>query len=250
MWRRAGSWSVSGLALMSVLVVVGCGTSQPTPRPSPRSSPKPTASPSPVATEVTVLAPDGVNFRTEPSPTASVVGIVAQGVTLPIISHTSAAGGWWQVKGSTAVGWITADPEYTSTGSFQTFSGGSSTAPWSVLYAAGWNFAQDSSGAVVFSGPNGDTITVIQAATAAQLPAAAPSRTAESDVASVDIYGITTALVTYSVGSGYLAAVAFQAEPGLAFLIEAKAPSAALANAFGVFLDTFKFPLPAASPTP
>ena len=250
MGRRFGPLGGPCLALTAAVVMVGCGAAQPVTHPSPRTSSKPTATPSPVATEVTVLAPDGVNFRTQPSPTASVVGIVAQGVTLPIISHTSAAGGWWQVKGSTAIGWITADPEYTATGAFGTFTGGGTTSPWSVLYASGWNFAQNSSGAVVFTGPNGETITVTQAASTAQLPPAASSGTARSDVAAVDIYGITTSLVTFSVSSGYLAAVAFQAEPGLAFLIEAKAQSAGAAAAFTVFLNTFKFPLPAASPSP
>ncbi|HUY54239.1 MAG TPA: SH3 domain-containing protein [Candidatus Nanopelagicaceae bacterium] len=250
MWRRVGALRGPGLALIATVVLVGCGASPPASTPSPRTSPKPSSTPSPAATAVTVLAPDGVNFRTQPSPTAAVVGIVAQGITLPIISHTSAAGGWWQVKGSTATGWITSNPEYTSTGTFQTFTGGSSTLPWSVLYAGGWNFAQDSSGAVVFTGPDGDSIIVTQAGSTAQLPAAAPSGTPKSDVAAVDIYGITTSLVTFSVSSGYLAAVAFQAEPGLAFLIEAKAPTGAAAAAFGVFLSTFKFPLPAASPTP
>ena len=250
MWRHVGALRGPGLVLIAAAALVGCGASPPVSHPSPSTSPKPSATPSPAATEVTVLAPDGVNFRTQPSPTATVVGIVAQGVTLPILSHTTAAGGWWQVKGSTATGWITSNPQYTSTGTFQTFSGGSSTLPWSVLYQAGWNFAQDSAGAVVFTGPGGDSITVTQATSTAQLPPAAPSGTAESDVAAVDIYGITTSLVTFSVGSGYLAAAAFQAEPGLAFLIEAKAPTGAAAAAFAVFLSTFKFPLPAASPTP
>ncbi|MHB1525220.1 MAG: SH3 domain-containing protein [Candidatus Dormibacteria bacterium] len=249
MWRRVHTLQWPVLGLLAAIVSVGCGAS-PAVHPAPRATPKPTASPSPVATEVTVLAPDGVNFRTQPSPTASVVGIVAQGVTLPIISHTSAAGGWWQVKGSTAIGWITANPAYTATGAFQTFTGGATASPWSVLYQPGWNFAQDSSGAVVFTGPNGETITVTQAASTTQLPPAAPTGTARSDVAAVDIYGVTTSLVTFSAGSGYLAAVAFQAEPGLAFLIEAKAQAAAAAADFNLFLDTFKFPLPAASPTP
>lgn len=232
-----------------VLTVAGCGIAA-GPKP-PVSSPSPSAkpTPSPAPTSVTVLAPDGVNFRTQPNTSASVIGIVAQGVTLPIISETTANGGWWQVRGSSATGWITSDPHYTSTASFQSYQSGG-TAAWSALYPASWAFAQNSSGALVFTSPGGEAITVTEAASTSQLPSGAPSGTAQLSVGSVDIYGVTTALVTYSTPSGYLAAVAFQAGPGLAFLITDKAASGGAAQDFALFLDTFKFPLPAASPTP
>jgi hypothetical protein len=159
------------------------------------------------------------------------------------VSHSSVDGGWWEVKGSSSDGWITANSEDTSTASFQTYQGGSSTAPWSVLYQSGWDFAQANTGVIVFSGPSDETITVTQAATTQLLPAAAPGGTTHSDVTAVEIYGVTTAQVTYA-GSGYLSAVAFQADPGLAFLVEVKGQSASAAAAFSLFLNTFKFPLP------
>ncbi len=226
----------------------GCGTPAPAVH-HPQVSASPSPSPSPKPTSVTIIAPDGVNFRSSPSTTASVLGVVAQGVTLAIVSETSAGGGWWEVRGSTATGWVTSNPEYVSTGSFQTYQSGG-TGGWSVLYPAGWQFAQQSTGALAFNGPGSQTISVTQASTTAQLPAAAPSGTGEKDVAAVEIYGVTTSLVTFAVSSEYLAAVAFQAAPGLAFLIVAKGPSAASAASFQLFLSTFKFPLPAASPTP
>lgn len=196
-----------------------------------------------------MLAPDGVNLRSGPSTSASVLGIVAQGVTLPIVSHTAAGGGWWQVKGSTHTGWVSADPQYTSTGSFQTYAAGGTTA-WSVLYPSGWQFGQDASGKLTFTGTAGQTIAVTQAASTVSLPPAVPTGTATLSVGSVDIYGVTTSLVTFAVPSQYVAAVAFQAKPGVAFLIEAKGPDKSLAAVFSQFLDTFKFPLAAASPSP
>ncbi len=236
------------LLVVVAAVVAGCGASTPPPaRPSPRPSPTPSASPPP--TSVTVIAPDGVNFRTAPSTTASVIQVISQGVTLPIVSETSAGGGWWEVRGSTATGWVTSNPEDTSTASFQTYqSGGSSN--WSVLYPAEWQFAQLPSGTIDFNGPGGESISVTTSATTAQLPPAAPSGTTTSGVASVVVYGVTTSLVTFAATNGYLGAVAFQASPGLAFLIVAKGGAATTGADFQLFLETFKFPLPAAGATP
>lgn len=238
-----------GLCAAAAVGLAGCGLTSPSKAPPPRPSPSPTATPTPLPSAVTVLAPDGVNFRTGPSATSSVVGIVAQGVTLPVLGQSAAAGGWWEVKGSTATGWITANPEDTSTGSFQSYAAGGSSA-WSVLFPTSWSFAQTSSGAITFTAPGGEVITVVQAATLAALPPGAPAGTGQKSVGSVDVYGITTSLVTYSTSTGYLAAVAFQAVPGLAFLITDRAPEATAAQDFSVFLDTFKFPLPASSPSP
>jgi hypothetical protein len=234
-------------ALLVAGVVAGCGTSTPRPAATPRPKPTPTKSPQP--TSLTVIAPDGVNFRSAPSTTAPVLQVVAQGVTLPIVSETSAGGGWWEVKGNTATGWVTSNPEDTSTASFQMYQSGG-TSGWSVLYSAGWQFAQLPTGVIDFNGPGGESISVTTAGSTAQLPPAAPSGTATSGVSAVVVYGVTTSLVTFAVTNGYLGAVAFQASPGLAFLIVAKGGAATTAADFQLFLDTFKFPLPAGGTTP
>lgn len=230
------------LLACAAVVVAGCGgTKSPPPKPSPTAHASASATPKP--TQVTVIAPDGVNLRSGPTTTAGVLGVVAQGVTLPIVSETTASGGWWQVKGSTNTGWISSNPLFTSTASFQMYQSGG-TGGWSVLYPLGWQFAQQSSGSVAFNGPQGESITVTQAASTAQLPAAAPAGTARSDVTSTEVYGITTSLVTFGGSSGYLAAVAFQANPGLALLIVAKGHTASSTSAdFKLFLDTVKFPV-------
>lgn len=235
---------------MAGLGLAGCALSSPPPaHHRARPSPSPSATPTPLPQAVTVIAPDGVNFRTSPSTTASVVGVVAQGVTLPVLSQTSADGGWWQVKGSTATGWITADPQYTSTASFQSYQSTGSPG-WSALFFSNWTFAQTTPGTISFSGPGGQVIAVTTAASTAALPPAAPTGTGEKSVSSVDVYGVTTALVTFAVSSGYLAAVAFQARPGVAFLITAKGTSGKTAATFSLFLDAFKFALPAPTPKP
>lgn len=239
----------AGLCAAAALGLAGCGLASPSQHAAPSPSPTATATPTPLPSAVTVLAPDGVNFRSGPSSTASVVGIVAQGVTLPVLGQNSADGGWWEVKGSTATGWITSNPADTSTGSFQSYSAGGTNA-WSVMFPTSWSFAQSSSGAITFTAPGGEVITVVTATTVGALPPGAPSGTGQKSVSSVDVYGITTSLVTYAASSGYLAAVAFQAAPGLAFLITDKASQTSAAQDFSVFLDTFKFPLPAPSPSP
>ncbi|MHB1576850.1 MAG: SH3 domain-containing protein [Candidatus Dormibacteria bacterium] len=238
------------LAALASLGLAGCALSSPPPaRHQPRPSATPSATPTPLPQAVTVIAPDGVNFRTNPSTTAAVVGVVAQGVTLPVISQTSVDGGWWQVKGSTATGWITSNPAYTSTASFQSYQS-TGTPAWSALFPTSWTFAQTTAGTISFTGSGGQVITVTSAATTANLPPGAPTGTGEKSVTSVDVYGITTALVTYASSTGYLAAVAFQARPGVAFLITAKGSSSSTAAQFTLFLDAFKFALPAPTPKP
>ncbi|HVC40202.1 MAG TPA: SH3 domain-containing protein [Candidatus Dormibacteraeota bacterium] len=246
-----GRWPIRlfGTALVvGVVTLSGCaGAPAPSPHAS-RPSVSPSATATPAPTSVTVIAPLGVNLRTGPSTSASSVGVVSQGVSLPIVSRTSASGGWWEVRGSSQTGWITADPQYTSTGSFQTFAAPGAT-PWSVMYPAGWTFAQASSGSVVFTGPVGSSITFLTATAAAQLPAAAPPGAVQSGVGAVEVFGVTAPLVTYTSTSHYQASVEFQAQPALAFLIQAQLPLRGGAGTLGLFLETVSF-TPAASPTP
>lgn len=228
--------------------LTGCASSpRPTPsKPAPTPHPSPTASPLP--TMVTVISPLGVNFRTEPTTTASVVGVVAQGVSLPIVSHSSADGGWWEVRGSSQTGWISSQTQYTSTLTFQTFSSGAAT-PWSVMYPEGWTFAQENSGPIRFTGPGAATITFATATTTSQLPAAALAGQTESGVSSVVVYGVTAPLVSYASTAKYEASVEFQAQPALAFLIQAQLPAKGGASTLNLFLETVFFTVPA-TPSP
>ncbi|MGH7643429.1 MAG: SH3 domain-containing protein [Candidatus Dormibacteria bacterium] len=246
-------WASRSVLLLAAVcaAVAGCtGTPKPTPSPH-RPAPHPTATATPAPSAITVIAPLGVNLRTAPSTTASVVGVVAQGVALPYVAHTSASGGWWQVRGSSQTGWITADSEYTSTLTFQTYSAavGGGT-PWSVMYPEGWTFAQESSGPVEFTGPNGTSITFTTSSTTAQLPSAASAGQVQSGVSSAVVYGVTAPLITYSNSTGkYQASIEFQAQPALAFLIQAQLAAKGGAATLNLFLETVFFTVPA-TPSP
>lgn len=230
---------VSTLVLL-LITLAGCSSTPSPPPTRSHHSPHPTPSVGPVPTTLTVIAPLGINLRSGPSTSDSVLGVVAQGVTLSIIGHNSAHGGWWQVNGSTESGWVTSDPQDTSTEAFQTFS---SAAPvsWSVMYPPSWTFAQQGSDTVVFSDRAGETITFVVAATTAQLPAPAPAGATQSGVTGVEVYGVTAPLVTYASATAYLASVEFQAQPALAFLIKAQLLPKTGAATLGLFLETVFF---------
>lgn len=152
------------------------------------------------------------------------------------------------MQGASQVGWITSDDQYTSTLTFETFEG-SGNVPWSVMYPEGWNFDQESSGPVVFHGPSGSSITFDTAGALAQLPAATPAGATTSGSTSIEVYGVTAPLVRYASTTEYRASVEFQAEAGLAFLIQAELPSKGGAATFNLFLETV-FITPAATPFP
>lgn len=237
-------YSVLFLAL-GLVALAGCSSApRPTPAPStPTPHPSPSASPLPAS--VTVLAPLGVNFRSGPSATASVITVLDQGASVPVVSHTTASGGWWEVRDSGQTGWITAESQYSSALTFQTFSSASASGtPWSVMYPEGWTFAQESAGPVEFTGPSGDSITFTTAATTAQLPAAATSGQTQSGVGSVEVYGVTAPLVTYASTTKYEASVELQAVSGLALLIEGELLTKGGSAAFNLFLETVDFTVP------
>jgi hypothetical protein len=187
-----------------------------------------------------VIAPLGVNLRASPSTSAAVLQVISQGVTLSIVGHNSANGGWWQVKGASESGWVTAQTQYTSPLAFRTFSSAAPVA-WSVMYPPGWTFAQQGSGTVIFSDGAAETITFMSASTTAQLPAAAPTGATQSGAAAVVVFGVTAPLVTYSSTTAYLASVEFQAQPALAFLIKAQLLSKTGGATLNLFLETVFF---------
>jgi uncharacterized protein YraI len=82
----------------------------------------------------TVLSPVGLNVRAGPSATAPVLGSAAQGVVLTVLSYSSTGGGWFQVKGATVTGWISAQPTLSAPGEFHSYS----SQQFAVLYPAGW----------------------------------------------------------------------------------------------------------------
>lgn len=117
----------------------------------------------------TVLSPVGLNVRSQPSKTASVVGTAAQGSTLTVLGHTTDGGGFYQVRGATTTGYITDSPTLSAAGKFTPYSSGPHN--FSALYPEGWMTLEQPPASVVFHPPSGsDSIVVTTATTAAQLP--------------------------------------------------------------------------------
>ncbi|MGA8426550.1 MAG: SH3 domain-containing protein [Candidatus Dormiibacterota bacterium] len=227
------------LTFLALILAACSGPNSHAPTVSP-GSPHPTPSATPLPTALTVIAPLGVNLRSSPGTSAAVLQVIAQGVTLSIVGHYSADGGWWQVKGATESGWVTAQPQYTSTQAFQTFSSAAPVA-WSVMYPPGWTFAQQSAGTVVFTDRAGGTITFVVASTTPQLPAAAPTGATQTGAVGVEVFGVTAPLVTYASTTAYLASIEFQAQPALAFLIKAQLLPKTGAATLNLFLETVYF---------
>lgn len=144
---RLGRLSALGLA---AAVVGGCNLighgSSPTTS-SPPSSTVPAATTTLPATTTTlpvsgpqssgprtVLSPLGLNVRKAPSKSSPAVGTAAQGVVLTVLRYTSSNGGWLKVKGTTATGWISAQPALSAPGEFRSYGSGA----FRALYPATW----------------------------------------------------------------------------------------------------------------
>ncbi|MDE3205959.1 MAG: SH3 domain-containing protein [Acidobacteriota bacterium] len=135
----------------------------------------------------------GLNVRAQPDLAAKVLATAAQGSALTVTGYAAANGGWYQVKGTSVTGWISADPVLSAPGQFQAYSSGQFTA----LYPSGWT-ATDAppSGALFTSDRGPDRISMTEAPTVAALPR---GRTGFTPVGSstVVVCGITANLVTY-----------------------------------------------------
>lgn len=141
----------------------------------------------------TVLSPIGVNVRAEPSKAAKVIATAAQGTVLKVLGYNNSAGGWFEVKGSTVTGWMSAEPALSASGEFRGFT----SSEFSALYPATWTASGSPPAKVVFRAPSApDAFTVAAAATAAKLPAV-PAGYGQTGSTQVVVCGITSSLVTY-----------------------------------------------------
>jgi uncharacterized protein YgiM (DUF1202 family) len=159
MERRAGL--IVALGVSGTLAACSLpGTSSPTASPTALASASGSASPQ--ATSVgsvrTVLAPLGLNVRSQPSESGAVVGVASQGVTLTVLS-TNSDGSWIQVRGQTTTGWISGDASLSAPGLFTAYQ--SSQLGFAALYPQSWTFAQQQ-GAVVFRPQQGTTTAVVR----------------------------------------------------------------------------------------
>jgi Bacterial SH3 domain len=186
------------LLLMALLApLVGACTSggQPAHRSSSTSAPasSSTLAPGQASGERTVLSPIGVNVRAEPSMSAKVLGTAAQGAVLTTLGHVDANGGWYQVRGATVTGWISADPTLSAPGEFRTYTSGL----FSALYPATWTSAESPPASVVFRSDTGpENIVVTGGPSEAKLPQGRDGY-GQSGSRQIVVCGVTSDLVTY-----------------------------------------------------
>jgi hypothetical protein len=141
----------------------------------------------------TVLSPIGLNVRAEPQKGAKVLGTAAQGVVLTVLGHSDASGGWYQVKGETVTGWISANPRLSAPGEFNPYTSNY----FNALYPATWTTGPYPFSIVQFrSGAGPDNIVATASSSAAKLPKGRPGY-GEAGTSVVVVCGVTSALVTY-----------------------------------------------------
>jgi SH3 domain-containing protein len=115
----------------------------------------------------TVLSPIGLNVRAGPSKKAAVIGSAVQGAVLQVLGHTTQGGGWYKVQGATITGWISANSGFSQPGRFATYE----SAPFSVLYPAGWASSGSPRSEVNFQSPSkGEKVVIAAAPSLAKLP--------------------------------------------------------------------------------
>lgn len=150
----------------------------------------------------TVIAPLGLNLRDQPSTAGAVIGNLAEGTVLTVVGNTAKNGGWYQVKGETKTGWITADPHFSSARHLTSF--GSSQHGFSLLYPDTWSFTDSGGATVVFAPQSGGadklTVTTGPAQNALGQPGAPGYAVTSGE--SVEVFGVTGTLRLFDRGGG------------------------------------------------
>jgi Bacterial SH3 domain len=198
----------------------------------------------------TVLSPIGVNVRAAANKSARVLGTAGWGSVLTVLGHTAAEGGWFEVKGATHTGWISADPTLSAAGEFLPYTSNT----FSALYPPTWTHQPSPPAGTVFTSTSGgDTINASTATTTSQL---ARGRTGYGEASSrtVVVCGVTSDLVTYSriatastatEPDPYLLQIQLTLDPHHALAFNANLSDlGAPLQIFSNFLDSVTFPFP------
>jgi hypothetical protein len=166
-----------------------------------------------------------------------------------VLGHTAAAGGWYQVKGQTVTGWITANSTLSAPGRFSGFTSG--VHQFAALYPVGWTVA-DGSTRVIFRAPAGtESIAVANAPTVTAL---GRGKTGYSQIRSESVVacGVTGDLDTYMNGSPsaasalplYYAQIRLTLDPKHAIGIAASLANLSQLQAVRDFANSVTFPYP------
>jgi Bacterial SH3 domain len=245
----AGWGVVAGVAL--AVSLAACGSSGHQANPPPPTTTATTVAPTTTTLPGvqssgarTVLSPIGLNVRAQPAKTAKVLGTAAEGVALTVLGYRAADGGWYEVRGATVTGWISASNTLSAPGTFQPYS--SSALGFASLYPTGWTVKASPSAAVFRAPIGGDTITVTAGPTTAQL-GRGQAGYALSRSEQVVVCGVTGDLDTYTdttAANRYLAQVLLTLDAKHALAINGSVPGSAQVQTVLNFANSVTFPFP------
>jgi len=129
------------------LAIAACGSQggEVSPSAKPSATATPTASPSPARHRpcrhhAHRPRPLGLKVRDSGSPDGTTLGSLGQGTVVTVVAYSGQNSGWYQVKGETQTGWITANPVYTSARHFELYS--SDAHGFTALYLNTWSFTE------------------------------------------------------------------------------------------------------------
>jgi hypothetical protein len=166
-----------------------------------------------------------------------------------VLGHTAAGGGWYQVKGESVTGWITANATLSAPGRFSGFT--SSVHHFAALYPVAWRVAETRASAVFRAPVALESITVTTAPTAASLGRGRPGFS-EIRSESVVACGVTGNLVTYLNGKAaatsplppYFAQIRLTLDATHALGIAANLTNLSQLQAVRDFANSVTFPYP------
>lgn len=144
----------------------------------------------------TVLSPVGLNVRAAAKRSAPVLGTAEWGSVLKVLGHTTANGGWFEVRGATHTGWISGDSRLSAAGKLLPYTSNT----FSVLYPPTWTHKPSGSKDVVFTSGSGADSIVVATATPTSTAQLARGRVGYSEASrrTVTVCGATGELVTYT----------------------------------------------------
>ena len=145
---------------------------------------------------LTILAPLGLNLHSADTTSSDVIGELAQGTELTVLTHRDGGGGWYQVRDEDQTGWTSDDPTYSTATSMTPYR--SDQHGFTALYPVSWTL-QESPTAVVFHPRDaaGPVLTVSTGTTLAALGAPGEPGYSIVSLSPLEVYGVTGVLRLY-----------------------------------------------------
>lgn len=160
------------------------------------ASASPQSSAEPASGTRTVLAPLGLNLRSQPNSSSPSLGDLGQGAVVTVLAHVGQNGsGWFKVMGQTQTGYISDNPAFSSPRTFNTYQ--SDQRGFSALYPDSWTFAEHPDEVVFLPQTGGASITVVIAASLDAIGPPGRSGYSLSSTETTEVDGVTGLLRTY-----------------------------------------------------